>query len=208
MKRLVYAMVIMVGVGCSAGGRNFEQKVRQSVTEQMERHPASHLKDLYKSFLQDRFGPGYTIKEVSTVRDYMEEELAIYEDYPDMVVEMAEPTGYEHNFYRVSLGELKSGHITVEQLADAVVRSANGAKHISVKKWKREWARIEQVVRSMNLSLNDYDKELKEINKALEKGIYTGHHSEIYNFAYTPNYVIISRKIYEKELRPLLETNE
>jgi hypothetical protein len=204
MKTLVCIMAIMVGVGCSTGDTGFEKSVRKAVVYQMERYPASHLKDLYKSFFQDRFGPGHIIKDASGARAYIEAELASYDTSTN---EMVEPTGWEHNFYRVSLDAVKRGQVTVEQMTDALVRSANSVQPTTIEQWKAEWGRIEAVVRSMNLSLPDYDKELAEIDEALAKGIYMGHHSEAYSTAYDPHYRIISRQIYETELLPLLKND-
>jgi hypothetical protein len=181
---------------------SFEGKVRQAVEFQMEHYPASHLKDLYKSFFQDRFGPGHIISDASAARAYIDSELASYDS---LAGETVEPTGWEHNFYRVSLDVVKSGQVTVDQLTDALVRSANNVPPTTIEQWKAEWGKIEAVVRSMNLSLPDYEEELAQILEALGKGIYMGHHSEVYNAAYSPHYRIISREIYETELRPLIE---
>lgn len=205
MKMFVCAVAILAGA-CGCAGDSFENRVQKAVAIQMESYPASHLKDLYKSFFQDRFGLGHIIEDTAAVRNYLEEELAVYKIQPGIVTEMVEPTGYKHNYYRVSIDVVKSGKISVDQLTDAVIRSANEAKPVTVEKWKREWKRIEQVISSMNLRLPDYETELKQINKALEQGVYVGHHSEIYNFAYNPHYRIISRKIYENELLPLMES--
>ncbi len=68
----------------------------------------------------------------------------------------------------------------------------------------KEWQRIESIIRSMELSLPDYDAHRKEIEDRLDRGEYVEHHSKVFEESYSPHYRIISRQIFEKELRPLL----
>jgi hypothetical protein len=56
----------------------------------------------------------------------------------------------------------------------------------------------------MELSLPDYDAHRKEIEDRLDRGEYVEHHSKVFEESYSPHYRIISRQIFEKELRPLL----
>ena len=53
-------------------------------------------------------------------------------------------------------------------------------------------------------SLPDYDADCKEIEDRLDRGEYVGHHSKVFEESYSSHYRIISRQIFEKELRPLL----
>ena len=87
---------------------------------------------------------------------------------------------------------------------DAFVRSVNGVRPITVADWQKEWQRIESIIRSMELSLPDYDADCKEIEDRLDRGEYVGHHSKVFEESYSPHYRIISRQIFEKKLRPLL----
>ncbi|MCI6570321.1 MAG: hypothetical protein MSA40_02465 [Bacteroides fragilis] len=80
----------------------------------------------------------------------------------------------------------------------------NSVRSITVADWQKEWQRIESIIRSMELSLPDYDAHRKEIEDRLDRGEYVEHHSKVFEESYSPHYRIISRQIFEKELRPLL----
>jgi len=192
----------LAGPAFAGKDADFEAKVRAAITRQMEKYPESTLRDIYKNFFQDRFGPGHMIADPGAARQYLQRELNAY-DKPSE--ETAEPTGWQHNYYRVSLSVIKSGKLSSEALVDALVRSANAVEPVSIKDWKNEWMKIEAIIGSMGLILPDYEKDLKEINDRLDEGIYVGHHSQAYNEAYAPHYRIISREVFEKEIQPLLK---
>ena len=168
----------------------------------MERHPKSTLKDIYKNFFQDRFGPGHLINDTVAVRNYLQKELDSYTNNQGNAVEAI---GWQHNFYRVDLSVIKRSIVPLNLLLNAFVRSANETKPISIEQWKKEWTAIEKVIRNMNLPIADYEKDLEEITTKLSNGIYMGHHSKIFNDEYAPHYRIISKEIYETEMLPLLK---
>lgn len=119
----------------------------------------------------------------------------------------AEPTGWEGNFYRVNLSVIKKGQIPYAVFFDAFVRSVNGIRPITVAAWHEEWNRIEKIIRSMNLHLPDYETDRQAIEDRLNSGKYVGEHSDTFIKAYDPHYRIVSRDIFEKELKPYLERN-
>lgn len=193
-------MLLLSFLSCS-NNNDFDTGVRNAITNQMEKYQESTLKDIYKNFFQDRFGPGHLIEDVEQAHHYLHHEL---EYCSTEYAEAAEPTGWRHNFYRVNLGIVQNEIISCDVLLDALVRSANDVKPFSMDDWKKEWSKIEAIVKSMNLSLPNYDEDKKEIDAKLEEGKYVGHHSDAYNIAYDPHYRIISKKIYEEEILPLL----
>lgn len=184
-----------------ADKKEFEQAVRSAVERQMQRYPKSTLKDLYKNFFQDKFGPGHLIGDTAAAGNYLRKELA---SYTVVSGEVAEPTGWEGNFLRVNLSVIKTGQIPYPIFFDAFVRSVNGISTMPVSEWQKEWEQIEAVIRSMNLSLPDYEADRKEIDDRLNKGEYVGHHSRVFEDTYTPHYRIIRKDIFENELKPLL----
>ena len=54
----------------------------------------------------------------------------------------------------------------------------NSVRPITVADWQKEWQRIESIIRSMELSLPDYDAHRKEIEDRLDRGEYVEHHSK------------------------------
>lgn len=183
---------------------DFEKAVRQAVERQMQTYPKSTLKDLYKNFFQDKFGPGHIISDTTAAANYLRREMA---SYTETEGDIAEPTGWEGNFYRVNLSVIKKGQIPYPVYFDAFIRSVNGIRPITVAEWQKEWNRIEAIIYSMNLSLPGYEEDKKEIGNRLDSGEYVGHHSKIFEDNYSPHYRIISKVIFEEELQPLIQSS-
>ena len=179
----------------------FNEAVRNAVARQMKAYPKSTLKDLYKNFFQDKFGPGHIISDTTSAGNYLRRELA---SYSEIEGEIAEPTGWEGNFYRVNLSVIKEGKIPYQTYFDAFIRSVQGIQPVAVSDWKKEWQAIELIIRSMNLSLPGYADDRKVIEERLERGEYVGHHSKVFEETYSPHYRIVSKQIFEKELQPML----
>lgn len=185
--------------------QGFERKVYDAVMYQMETYPKSTLKDLYKNFFQDRFGPGHIISDTAVANRYLRHELTYS---PTLEGKIAETVGWEQNFYRVNLSVIRDSIIPFSHFIDALMRSANEITPVTIEEWKKEWQQIEAIIRSMNLSLPDYEKDYTEIEDLLNNGLYIGHHSKSFNEAYAPHYRIISKKIFEEELLPLIKEHK
>ena len=179
-------------------------KIKESVERQLNDFPKSTLQDLYKSFFQDRFGPGHLVSDTSMAGKYLRHELnnsiVFHEKY-------YEPTGYESNYYRVNLSVIKENKISYQDFFDAFLRSVENVNLNDIEEWKTEWAEIESVIISMDLNLENFEEDLEMIHSVLEEGNYAIHHSDIYNSEYNPHYRIIEKSIFEKEILPLLEIN-
>lgn len=176
-------------------------KIKEAVERQLRDYPKSTLQDLYKSFFQDRFGPGHLVNDTASAGRYLRYELnnaeSSHENY-------YEPTGCDTNYYRVNLSVLKKNKVTYHQFFDAFLRSVKNVNLDDISEWKDEWAFIESVIISMNLNLENFDDDLEMIHSILEQGEYAVHHSEIYNSEYHPHYRIIEKKIFEEEILPLI----
>ncbi|GEM_PF-39921 len=175
--------------------------IQIAVNRQVKTYPKSTLKDLYKNFFQDKYGPGHIVEDTTAAGNYLRKELGSYSKIEGDVVE---PTGWAGNFYRVNLSVLKQNKIPYSVFFNAFIRSVNGIQPPTIEAWKEEWVFIEEVIHSMNLPLPDYDKDKKDIEERLDRGEYVGHHSSQFEEAYSPHYRIISKDIYENELKPLL----
>lgn len=176
-------------------------KIRQSVERQLELYPESTLRDLYKNFFQDRFGPGHIIADNTAADRYLRYELNAAEGFEGLDYE---PTGYEGRFYRVNLGVIADGRVPYDKYFDAFVRSVNNIKPISIEQWRTEWHEIDSVIMSMRLQLENYSADRAEIKALIEGGDYVMHHSQRFNDHYQPHYRIIERTIFENEILPLL----
>lgn len=176
-------------------------KIKVAVERQLRDYPKSTLQDLYKSFFQDRFGPGHLVNDTASAGRYLRYELNNAESFHENYYE---PTGCDTNYYRVNLSVLKKNKVTYQQFFDAFLRSVKNVNLDDISEWKDEWAIIESVIVSMDLNLENFDDDLEMIHSILEQGEYAVHHSEIYNSEYHPHYRIIEKKIFEEEILPLI----
>ena len=197
---LTFAIVSMLFFSCNMHGQ--EDEIRQAVAEQMHIYPKSTLRDLYKNFFQDRFGPGHIVSDTASAGAYLREELVTAQRFDGLPYE---PTGYNGNFYRVNLSLVKDGIIPYAVYFDAFVRSVSSIRPMSVEEWKKEWALISSVISGMDLHLDGYRWDSLEIDNLLEQGKYVMHHSRTFTDAYDPHYRIIGKQIFEEELLPLIE---
>lgn len=168
----------------------------------MERYPHSTLRDLYKNYFQDRFGPGHIIADDQAADRYLRYEL---ENSTSFEGDDYEPTGYEEHFQRVNLRVIADGRVPYETYLSAFVRSVNGIEPITIEQWREEWAVIDDVIASMQLNLPNYEADRAEIWALIEGGEYVMHHSELFEQHYQPHYRIIESEIFRQEILPLIE---
>lgn len=194
--------LLILFLSCSLGlfGQQFDTlSIRAAIEHQITTYPKSTLQDIYKSFYQDRFGPGHMISDTASARSYLMRELS---EMSEVSAIYYEPTGSEGRYVRVYLSAVADSLITAEQLLDAFVRSANANKGEN-NEWEAEWNCIVSVITKHGIILNDFDKDVAMLNEA-SRNRQTVHHSHAYNEAYHPHYRIVERSIFENELRSLM----
>ncbi|MBQ8553407.1 MAG: hypothetical protein IJ431_04325 [Alistipes sp.] len=197
---LTAVALLVVATACT--GDSTRERIRQSVERQMDRYPHSTLRDLYKNYFQDRFGPGHIIADEKAADNYLRYEL---ENAATMEGDDYEPTGYEERFMRVNLSVIADGRVPYDKYLSAFVRSVNGIEPITIEQWREEWKVIDEVINEMNLNLPDYEADRAEIWALLERGEYVMHHSKLFEQHYDPHYRIIEREIFQREILPLIE---
>lgn len=195
------ALLLVVPFACSQAAVN-KRQVRAAVTQQMQQYPASTLQDIYKNFFQDRFGPGHIVPDTARAGAYLRQELALVQD---LDVPLYEACAERKTYYRVSLAAIKSGLVSYEVFFSAFIRSVTALPGVDVSDWAKEWASIEKIIRSMSLDLPNYEEDARAIEALLAQGYYAVHHSKAYNLHYQPHYRLIEKKIFEKEILPLLK---
>ena len=201
-KYLIFNLLFLFCVSFAGCGSSSVERIKKSVERQLSDYPKSTLQDLYKSFFQDRFGPGHLVNDTSTAGNYLRYELNNSESFHERYYE---PTGYENNYYRVNISVLKENKISYQKYFDAFLRSVEKIDLDAISEWKEVWSEIESVIISMNLDLENFEEDLEMIHSVLEQGKYAVHHSEIYNSEYQPHYRIIEKTIFEEEILPLIE---
>lgn len=181
--------------------------VRNTVISQLEEYPESALMDIYKNFFQGKFGPGHLLDgegALASARTYLIKECELASGEENLCPD-CESVGLEGRYLRVNLSLIGEDKIPVDAFFDAFVKSADSFAVPDVKQWRKEWKSIVSVIRKMKLGIPDFDRDRKAIDKMLSKGEYASHHSKAFNDAYHPHYRLITKDIFEKELRPYID---
>ena len=194
-------LLLVVFLSCSfcLFGQSFDTlSICAAIEQQMAAYPESTLQDIYKSFYQDRFGPGHMISDTASARSYLMRELS---EMGETSAVYYEPTGSEGRFVRLYLSAVADGLITADQLLDAFVRSANMVK--AETDWEAEWKAVVGTITKYGIQVQGFeDASLLDEASRDRQAV---HHSQAYNAAYHPHYRIVERSIFEEELRPLIK---
>lgn len=201
-KRTLFAAAALCSLAaCTASGPSADP-VRAAVERQLRDYPASTLLDLYKSFFQERFGPGHIVSDTTAAGNYLRRELASADRYAGHYYE---PTGCNGGFYRVSLAVIAEGLVPYDLYFDAFMRSVREIEPVEVEQWRSDWQEIVTVIADAAPDLPDFAADSLAIARMLEQGGYASHHSRIYNEKYLPHYRLIRKDIFESELQPLID---
>ena len=180
------------------------QDIQKFVKWQMETYPESRLLDIYKSCFQDYMGAEHLVSDSERVKAYLDQELETTR-LDELMPWYYESCGIDSNYYRVSIRAIKEDIISEEMLLDAFVRSANSVERPSVESWRDRWHVIIGTIDQMHLDLPQYEKDKVFIDSILTVGKYAISHSPEYREAYHPHYRIVIRRIFEKEIKPILK---
>ncbi|HRW95473.1 MAG TPA: hypothetical protein P5167_06465, partial [Bacteroidales bacterium] len=198
MKTMVMILCMATLLSCvqRTEDRLFEQKVTTALKQQVERYPQSTIRDIYKNFFQDKFGPGHLLSDTAAAGRYLRREMNSYS--PDTLAFLSpyvDSVGWEHRFVRVDLRVIKEGKVSYRDFFEAFVRSAQSAPAVSVKDWTEEWNRIVEILEKMQCAVThhpQYTADKDSITFLLKRGEFVGHHSRTYVASYAPHYRLIA----------------
>lgn len=190
----------LFAVSASAQSRN--DSIRSALEYQLDRYPASQYRDVYKNFMQDYFGPGHLLNDTVAAGKYLRYELENSEkfDGPDF-----EPTGFEGNFYRVNLRLIKDGTVPYGIFFDAFVRSVQGIIPPDGDSWMRIWGEIDNEISAAGITFENEAQDREGLEMQFREGDYIVHHSEAFNEANNFHYRIISKEIFNRDLRKFIK---
>ena len=194
-KAVLYSILCLCVLFSSCKQDSQSLDIREAIERQTANYPESTLQDVYKSFYQDRFGPGHMITDTASARQYLLKELS-ENDVASTV--LFEPTGSEGRFVRVYLSAIADSLITAEQLLDAFIQSANEVQEPQTE-WAMEWEDIVGVIRQYDLKVNDFEALQPVLSEAAQNH-QAVHHSQAYREAYHPHYRIVEREVLQKIL--------
>lgn len=183
-------------------------EIKSAVEQQMKDYPVSTLKDVYKNFFQDSFGPGHLMSDQPDAVERMADYLCSECEQAKLDVDPSPyyvKTGWRGNFYRVNLSVINDGMVPFDTFLLAFIESAESFSLPRVEDWSREWAEIERIYRSCGFADSGYDTDSAAIQALLAGGGYASHHSRAYEEAYHPHYRLIEKNIFEERLLPLIQ---
>ena len=183
------------------------QDIEKFVNWQMETYPESRLLDIYKSCFQDYLGAEHLVSDKERVKAYLDQELETTK-LDELMPWYYEPCGVDSNYYRVSIRTIKENIISEDLLLDAFVRSANSVERPSVESWRDWWHVIIGTIDQMQLDLPHYEVDKQFIDSILSVGKYAISHSPEYREAYRPHYRIVEKGIFEREIKPIIESKK
>ncbi len=186
-----------VALTCSCGTSATQDAIRDAVDRQLEEYPESRLQDLYKSFFQDRFGPGHIIKDRDWALEFILEEL---QEEPSMSGRYNEPCGWENNYVRINLKAVQDSLLSAEELLDAFIQSAEAVPDEKITEWKKEWNTILSVIERYHPDIPGLSKDKESLDSLLSLGLYATHHSNEYRNAYRPHYRIVRQELADSLL--------
>lgn len=198
---LLTAVTVWLGGNAVLFAQSRIDTIQWAIMYQLRECPESQLRDIYKNFMQDNYGPGHILKDTKKARAYLDSEL---EETSEFGGPLYEKTGYKGNFYRVNLSLIKEGIVPKDKYFDAFVRSVRDIKAPDIEVWKREWRTIEEAYQDLGITLDNEAKDREEIDDKLQAGNYVMHHSDAFNKASRFHYRIMSRKIFESEILPII----
>lgn len=203
MRRFFCTLMLFAAVSCTVAQESCvnRRNVKDAVERMLADYPESTLQDIYKSFFQDRFGPGHIVPDSAKAASYLQRELSMA---GDTCVLLYEPTGEKGNYVRVALAAISCGKVPFDKYLSCFLRSVREVKTVEVAEWAVEWAQVENIIAELNLGLPGYSEDAAAIKEMLAAGHYAVHHSREYNKHYSPHYRIMSREIFEAEILPLL----
>ena len=170
------------------------RKIEQAIRNELEHYPEARLRDIYKNFFQDAFGPGHLIPDTAHAGEYLNFELR--QHIEDTLTWQA--IGPDNDYYRINLQLVKDGVLPRSVLLEAMVESTVLARNPDIETWKKEWKAAVRVIKKMNLRLIDFKSDLKLIEEQLSKGDYVIHHSDHYNTTYRRHYRIVHKTVFSR----------
>ena len=196
--RTIFLLIVMVSMASSAQEMH-RMALRMAVERQFSDYPESTLQDIYKAFYQEHFGPEHMISDIERVGSYLQSELSMMGE-EDRSRVYFESIGVEGNYVRVYLDAITDGLITVDQLLQAFVESANAGNE-PVTDWATKWEAIVEVIDEIKPGFGAEEREQLRQASLNNQAV---HHSTIYAATYHPHYRIVERSIFEQTIAPLL----
>lgn len=185
-------------MGCTSGPTRYED----AIAGQLRYHPEATLQDIYKSFYQDKFGPGHIIADKASAEEYLRYELSTMEEDTDTL--LFEPTGAGLSYVRVSLRLVSEGRMDFDDYVDSFISGAVPVTDEDLREWKVEWPEIADAAAEFDIDGYERDKAMIDSLLSVEGSQYAMHHSKRFSESYHPHYRIMKKEIAEQIFNKLI----
>ena len=159
--------------------------IEKILSEHLSRYPLMQPQDAVKLLFQSEFGPGHMIKDKETCLKRLTEEYCGVRHDSDMP--LTEEIGGD--FIRVNLAALDTKAISLENLSEAFIRSANNHSG-DIKAFHEKLDQLKTLHKELPFSFA-YPELAKYLNQYIIAGCPVVSHSETYRQAYHPAYRVI-----------------
>lgn len=193
--------------GTTTGNKSDRELIGEAIAIQMKDYPQSTLKDVYKNFFQDAFGPGHLMSDADDAQErmsnYLRNECELAKTDVDPSPYFVK-SGWHGRFYRVNLSVINEGKVPFDVFLSAFMESAKIFVLPEIEDWSKEWSVIEDVFKEGGYEGSGFSEDSTAIRNLLDNGEYVSHHSEQYERAYHPHYRLIEKSVFEDKILPLL----
>ena len=193
--------------GTTTGNKSDRELIGEAIAIQMKDYPQSTLKDVYKNFFQDAFGPGHLMSDADDAQERMSNYLRSECELAKTDVDPSPyfvKIGWHGRFYRVNLSVINEGKVPFDVFLSAFMESAKIFVLPEIEDWRKAWSVIEDVFKEGGYEGSGFSEDSTAIRNLLDNGEYVSHHSEQYEKAYHPHYRLIEKSVFEDKILPLL----
>lgn len=152
-------------------------------------YPEAQLRDIYKSFYQDNFGPGHLLGDTIAAKKYFMEELNDTTSWGGPIFEF---TGEGNNFVRLNMDLVRNGQIPADEYFNAFFNSLGRVNKPADEVWISKWNEIFGIINQRGYTFPNEKEDIEFIREKIETQNFPIHHSDNFNEKYNFHYRIIS----------------
>ena len=169
--------------------------IKRLIVREYQLRPLAELTDYYKLFYQSFFGPGHFISNPESALSYLQQEMdelgktkpPINMSYFRYIQDITYNIGYS----RINLELVRKGVITVQELCDIFVSSANEAGSFEQYYWLNCWNEIENIIAKLSIIKTNFAEQRKALQQKMENKEFVLSHSKQYRALYQPHYRVV-----------------
>lgn len=168
-----------------------QSKIKKLLLSEYRLHPEAQIRDYYKLFFQDAFGPAHILNNRISAENYLKSELTEASNFEEHDLQDIRCL---NNYFRVNIKLIVNGKISFKKFLDLFIKSQKLDSRIAWDQWQIIWDQIEQTIISLNIPFKKEDLlEMRRISKTKE----IISHSKIYKKNYHPHYRLIKKNLIE-----------